>query len=480
MPGAYDAHGNEASLGFVAPLPMMLLCVAGQPAGYENLEVSLTRHTEERYVVDLEGIRRKGVLRVLTRNNSEDYFIASGLERGFQQELAATFAAELGVRVAFVVPRSREQLVDALIGGQGDLIAAGLTITRARGEKVLFTRPVLEAQRVIVTKVGLPKPIRTIDDLAGLTIHTSFRSTAHGDLAQLGARAKLELVDVTDGVEMEEMMRRVAEGLYPATVADSNLVELEVAGGLEIEGTVPIGPVHAKAWAVHPGAPALAEAADAFIGRSKKNGLVKIFYDRYYRTQSKWTKTAHDETIRADKSGAISPYDDLFKRAAAETGLDWRLLAAVGYTESRFDPKAKSAWGAVGVMQVLPSTAKGVGVSSGLEDPAANILAGARYLKRMIAPFEKDEIEMRQRIRFAVASYNAGLGHVLDARKIARDTGLDHNRWFKNVEKALMLKRDRKWHQKTAYGYCRADETTKYVSSVQSRYDVYVRYVPLD
>jgi membrane-bound lytic murein transglycosylase F len=463
----------------VGPLVLALLAANTAADDYSNLQVSLTRHTLERYVADLEEVKRRGVLRVLTRNNSEDYFIARGEERGFQLELARAFAEKLGVRVAFVVPPSRDGMIGALLAGEGDLIATGLTVSSPRAEKVRFTRQVLEAQRVVVTHPLTVKEIATVEDLAQLRLAVSFRSTTYRDALHLQAKSgvQLRLEDVTDGVEMEEMMQRVAQGTYEATIADSNLVDLSRAMGVEVIARLPIGESHPKAWAVHPAAPALAQAADEFVAASKKNGLIRIFYARYYETESKWVKKAHDEELRTDIAGAISPYDRLFKKAAEETGIDWRLLAAVAYTESRFDPKAKSEWGAVGLMQVLPSTAKDLGVTGKLEDPAVNILAGARYLKRLVTLFEKAEIEQRQRIRFAVAAYNAGIGHILDARSLARQTGRDPNRWFQSVEQALMLKTDRKWHEKTKFGYCRAPETVGYVSAVQSRYDVFARHV---
>jgi membrane-bound lytic murein transglycosylase F len=463
----------------VGPLIAALLATSTAADDYSNLQVSLTRHTLERYVADLDEVKKKGVLRVLTRNNSEDYFIARGEERGFQFELARELAKKLGVRIAFVVPPSRDGLINALLEGEGDLIASGLTISPARAEKVRLSRAVLESQRVVVTHPLAVKTIATVEDLAQVRIAVSFRSTTYRDALDLQRRSgvKLALADVDDGVEMEEMMQRVADGKYEATIADSNLVDLSRAMGVEVIGRLPIGEPHQKAWAVHPAAPKLAETVDAFIAESKKSGLINIFYARYYETASKWVKKAHDDDLRTDVAGTISPYDRMFKKAGADTGLDWRLLAAVAYTESRFDAKAKSDWGAVGLMQVLPSTAKSVGVAGRLEDPFNNIMAGARYLKRLVALFEKEEIAQRQRIRFAVAAYNAGIGHILDARTLAKQTGRDPNRWFHSVEEAILLKADRKWHEKTKFGFCRAAETVGYVSAVQSRYDVFARHV---
>ena len=146
----------------VPPLLAALLATGTVAPDYSDLEVSLTRHTLERYVADLNEVNKRGVLRVLTRNNSEDYFIARGEERGFQLELARELAKKLGVRVAFVVPPSREDMIPALLAGEGDLIATGLTITPARAEKVLFTRTVLEAQRVVVTHPLTVKPIVSV------------------------------------------------------------------------------------------------------------------------------------------------------------------------------------------------------------------------------------------------------------------------------------------------------------------------------
>jgi membrane-bound lytic murein transglycosylase F len=160
-------------------------------------------------------------------------------------------------------------------------------------------------------------------------------------------------------------------------------------------------------------------------------------------------------------------------------GIDWRLLAAVAYAESRFDPKAESRFGAKGLMQLLPSTAKRVGVTD-LLDPRKNVLAGARYLERLMKIFADDGVDPRQQIRFALAAYNCGLGHVMDARDIARKIGKDPDRWFNEVEDAMRLKQNPKWHRRTRYGYARARETIAYVSRIQSQYDVFARHVPLE
>jgi membrane-bound lytic murein transglycosylase F len=445
-----------------------------------DLEWNLTRHTRARYSADLEEVKRRGVLRVLTRNNSSAYFVARGTERGFEFELTRAFARKLGVRLAIVVPDRREDLIQQLLNGAGDLVAAGMTRTKARAEKVRFTEPLLEAPRVVATHPLMVKPLERPEDLAGLMIHTSFRSTTFRTARryQEAHGIELNLVDIQDGVEMEEQLARVSSGQYEATIVDTNVLDLAIAAGLDVEPRLPVGPSLPKAWAVHPDATQLLEAADAFVARSKRNGLINIMYARYYRPESLGFRKAQD-AFRADKKGIISPYDDLFRKAGEETGIDWRLLAAVAYAESKFVPSAKSSWGAMGLMQVLPSTARRVGIRNP-QTEWGSIIAGARYLRRLFKFFAGEGVSKRQQVRFALAGYNAGLGHIQDARKLAPLIDKDPNRWFNNVEEALKLKRDRKWHERTRHGYARAGETLAYVSRVQAQYDVFVRHVPLE
>lgn len=473
---------DDHVLGLTALLVLIAQNDVAPARDLSNLEVALTRHTRKRYIGDVEEIKRRGVLRVLTRNSSATYFVAKGAQRGFQFELAQTFADTLGVRLAMVVPPTRDALLEALLAGEGDMIAAGMSHTPARAEKVRFTAPLFSARRVFVTHRHTIKFVESARDLAQFDIHLNFRSTTMGNIrdAQKEAGQPFRLFDVGGEAEMEEMLRRVSAGVYEATVSDLSLVDLAKAGGANVEPRFEMGEPRDKAWAFHPQAVQLAELADKFVRKHRKSGLIRMMYARYFKANSRYAARARNLEYRADADGAISPYDELFKQMAKETGIDWRLLAAVAYSESRFDAQAKSRWGAVGLMQVLPNTAKRVGISVGLERPRNNIRAGARYLRRLARIFEQAGVSKRQQMRFALAAYNAGIGHIFDARLLAEATGRDRNRWFANVEEGLRLKQDRKWHEKTKYGYARASETIKYVSKIQSRYDVYVRHVPLD
>lgn len=172
----------------------------------------------------------------------------------------------------------------------------------------------------------------------------------------------------------------------------------------------------------------------------------------------------------------LSPFDDVIRASARRYGLDWRLVAAQMYQESRFDPEARSWVGAVGLLQVMPRTGAELGFSN-LADPDENIQAGTRYFAQLLERFESD-LPVQQRVRFALAAYNAGLDHVLDARLLAKQKGWDPNRWFRNVEKAMLLLEQARWYRTVRRGYCRGSEPVAYVSHIQTTYDAYARLMP--
>lgn len=417
---------------------------------------------------------------MITRNNSSAYFVARGAELGFQYELAKAFADELGVRVEFVVPPTRSALIDTLLTGGGDMIAAGMTITSTRAERVRFTSPVTSAPRVIATHPHTIKRLDALDDIAQFEIALSFRSTTFQDARNIETQIgrPLRLHDLSNDIEMEEMMQLIASGTYEATIVDADLVDLAQASGVEVASRLDVSAPRDKAWALRPQSGKLHARADAFIRRHRKDGLIRILYSKYFRPESRLARTARETDFRADNHGALSPFDALFQREGKMNAIDWRLLAAVAHTESRFDADAKSRYGAEGLMQLLPRTAKEVGVSTSLLNPKANVEAGARYLRWLTERFEED-LSAEERVRFALAAYNAGLGHVQDARRLAVASGRDPNVWFDEVEQALLLKMNRRWHENTTYGYCRATETVAYVRTVQAQYDLYVKYAPL-
>ena len=226
----------------------------------------------------------------------------------------------------------------------------------------------------------------------------------------------------------------------------------------------------AHGWAVNKQNKELLAAIDAFFDKEYRGVFYNITYKKYFKNKRNIRK---HEKIRAGKTGRISDYDHLFKKFAQRFGFDWRLIAAQAYAESRFDPRARSWVGAKGLMQIMPRTARELGFRNVVK-PRNGVHAGVKYLARMRDRFEP-ELEVVDRNSFALASYNAGYGHVLDARRMAESRGLDANRWSGNVERAMLLLSHPKFAKQARYGYCRGSEPVGYVRKIFEHYQAFTR-----
>ncbi|MGI5862080.1 MAG: transporter substrate-binding domain-containing protein [Myxococcales bacterium] len=451
------------------------------------VEKALTRHADRLFTGDLDEIRKRGALRVLTRNNPVTYFLHRGEQRGFDFELAQMIARQLGVRLEMVVPPSRDQLIPWLLEGRGDMIAASMTVTAQRESQVAFSRPYLFVEEVLVQPASEPR-IASLAELEGREVHVRPSSSYVPTLTALKQRVPgLKLVDAPESAETEELIARVAAGEIPLTAADSHILKAELAyrddiqAGPQVELEAREEPVawddltkgrKRIAFAVRPGNPQLKEYLDAFVAKTYRGLEYNMARKRYFENPR---RIAQAKAERVGEGGRLSPYDELIRKYAAKYGLDWRLMAALAYQESRFDPTVKSWAGAVGLFQLMPSTAREMGFERP-EDPEQGTNAGIRYLSYLLGRFDP-KLPLQQRLRFAMAAYNAGFGHVEDARRLAESLGLNPDRWFGNVEKAMLLLERPEHYRKTRYGYCRGSEPVRYVSEIQNRYDNWVKLV---
>ena len=327
---------------------------------------ALTSHQDERFVGDLDGIKKRGVLRVLTRNNAVSYFIHKGQAFGFEHELMKMVADELGVRLQMVVPPSREQLLPWLLEGRGDVIAASLTITPERKTQVRFSRPYLFADEVLVQRAG--GTVKTLADLKGRTVHvrpsSSYAQSLKGLVDRAGAESEpstFKVADAPEDLEFEELVDQVAKGDIEFTVLDSHLFAVERAYRDDVAEGFALNPEDQKVeigFAVRPGSKKLGAYLDGFVKRKYRGLRYNMAKTRYFENRRGFARAKED---RLEKTGRLSPYDDLIKRYAIRYGLDWRLMAAQAYQESRFDPKAQSWVGAQGLFQVMPATGKSLG-----------------------------------------------------------------------------------------------------------------------
>ena len=444
------------------------------------VERALTEHREQLVTADLEGIRKRGVLRVLTRNSPVTYFLHRGEQAGFDYQMAKLAADALKVRLEVVVPPTYDQLIPWLKEGRGDVIAAALTATEERAKEVAFSKPYLYMDEVLVQRTGAAKPA-SLEELKGRVVHLRRFSSHFASLSALAAHHGFTLVEEPEDMDTETLIDRVARGEIPYTVTDSHILAAERVYRDDVEAalTVPgLGAPSGKdghygiAFAVRQENPKLRAFLDGFVQKTYRGVDYNIARRRYFEGH----RSEVPATMAAGAiDGAISPYDSLVQAYSARYGLDWRLMVAQMFQESRFDPMARSWVGAQGLFQVMPGTGKELGFRK-LEDPDQGIHAGVKYMHQLIGRIAP-EIPFKQRLRFALASYNAGLGHVLDARRLAQEQGLDPNRWFGNVEKAMLLLEKPKYYRRARHGYCRGSEPVKYVSEIQTRYGNYTAVV---
>lgn len=469
-PGASPEDSGVKLAAAKAPLPEE----TAEPDDDELIASALTGHKRQRYLADLDEIKRRGVLRVISRNSSTSYFLHRGAEAGFNYELAKLFADELGVRLEMVIPRAPRDMVPWLLQGRGDLIIGGMPVDAPRASRVHMTRPYMHTAHVVVTRKGRVPALTQLEDLetATLVVHPS--SSAIKRLRRLSQETGLRLTVKAsrETLHNEDLLDEVASGVSDAAVVQKRVatVELMHRDDLEIALELPTGVVE-SAFGVHPEHEQLWQAADDFLRRHYRGTIFNLLYWRYHKKTARAAQARDDELLATN--GRFTEWDEHFKRVAAEHGLDWRLLIAQAFQESRLDPKTVSPYGAQGLMQIMPATGKELGVRDPF-DPVQSIEGGGKYMGKLIARFDEPGVDLKDRIRFALAAYNVGPAHLDDARKLAAAEGLDPNRWFGNVEKALLLLSKPRYFKEARYGYCRGEEPVRYVSQIQSRYDAYV------
>ncbi|MFO7654046.1 MAG: transglycosylase SLT domain-containing protein [Candidatus Krumholzibacteriia bacterium] len=434
---------------------------------------------------DLPAIASSGVVRMITRYNSTSYFIHKGGQAGFDYELFQRYAAQLGLAVQVVIPDPGEDAISLLNSGRGDVVCAGTTYDPQLDRWVAATRPANFVQKVVVLPAADPRPDE-LTALQGLTISVPESSPLRAELRRLRRRDGINLFvhAVSGPVEAEELVARVGRNDLQATVADDVLVRA-VSSYLDGFRMGPaLGEKRPVVWLVRSNSPELRASLNDYLlehirvtadGRERRSRTYGIIYDRYFQDASS-IRGFQEDSDRPDKSGRLSPWDEIVRREAALAGLDWRLVTALMYQESRFMPEAVSSAGALGLMQVMPQFA-GAQTDS-LFDPAANVRAGVRLMRDTFKGFAY--LDSLERLRFTLATYHAGIGHVTDARRLAMDLGRDPNLWEDSLERGLELLMRQRYYSQTRHGFYRGAETVAYVEQILDRYRTYMRLVEAD
>lgn len=416
----------------------------------------------------LEAVKRAGELTLLTYSGTTTYYETAEGPAGFEHDLAKAFADHLGVKLRVIVADKYADVLARLAHGEADFAAANITVTDPHPARFRFTPSYQEIRQQVVYRLGSRRPAK-IEDLAGreIEVQTGTRYAARLQELKQG-HPELQWIEADDR-RPEEHLQMVWEGLLDLTIADSNVVALnrqyfpELQVGFDIEKPEPI------AWAFRRSQDnSLYDAAVTFLEAYRGAGTLAQLTDRYYGPASR-SNFINLTVFRLRVHNRLPLYQQLLIDAGKQYDLDWRVLAAMAYQESYWDPKSISYTGVRGFMMLTRMAAKDLGVTD-RHDAAESIDGGARYLRALLERLP-ERIEFPDRLWLALAAYNVGLYHLEDARILTQRQGGDPDKW-NDVKERLPLLADPKWYTQVRYGYCRGEEPVRFVNRVRVYYDV--------
>ncbi|MDR0960937.1 MAG: transglycosylase SLT domain-containing protein [Mediterranea sp.] len=430
-------------------------------------------------VRDLPQIKESDTLTVLTLYRSTSYFLYRGQDMGFQYELSQQFAKHLGVKLKIEVARNIEELIRMLLAGKGDLVAYNIPITKEWKDSLLYCGEEVVTHQVIVQRSGnRPKPLKDVTELIGKEVYVKpgrYYDRLVNLNAELGGGILIRPV-TADSITTDDLITQVAQKKIDYTVADNDIARLNTTYYPNLNIRLAVSFDQRASWVVRQDCPLLAEAANLWHKENQTSPAYTASMKRYFE----FSKSVPHSPILSLSEGKISHFDPLFKKYAAEIHWDWRLLASLAFTESNFDTTAVSWAGARGMMQLMPATARAMGVPDGKEqNPEESIKAAVKYISITSRSFTS--VPPEDRLNFVLASYNAGVGHVLDAMALASKYGKDPHRWHDNVEKYILLKSNEEYFTDPVvkYGYFRGIETYNFVRDIMARYDNYKKRIKL-
>jgi membrane-bound lytic murein transglycosylase F len=414
----------------------------------------------------LDQIRSSGELRVITRNSPTTfYYGANEAAFGVEYELAQAFADHLGVQLDMVMAEDVWQIVPTLAEHRMDIAAAGLSVADTHGEDIVFGPVYQFVTAQVIYRMGAERP-ESLDDLLGAKLEVRSGSNHVGML--IAARATLPELNWAEngGTSAEALMHRVADGVIDYAIVDSNEFNLLQDYYPEVQVAFDLEQGSSLAWALPHGATDLREEVARFFARIQATGELDQILDRYYLARRDFDFVDQISFVRHLRE-RFPLYQASFAAAERETGIDWRLLAAIAYQESHWDADAVSPTGVKGLMMLTASTAKIMDVKD-RSDPHQSIMGGARYLLRVLEKFP-ERIPSEDRLMMAVAAYNIGFGHVEDARIITESKDGDIDSW-EDVRANLPLLAEEKWYSGLKRGYAQGSVPVQYVDNVLDYY----------
>jgi membrane-bound lytic murein transglycosylase F len=453
---------------------------------------------------DLAEIKERGWLVVLAPYNSTTYFLYRGEPLGYEYELLQTFAKEHGVGLKMIVVTDPKSLFPLLNSGEGDIAADRLIPTEEDKQNVSFTHELYRTEPALVQQAEAPSEAGPVaekalqpgpaDDLpeidiqarlitkptqlAGETVHLPEKSAYRRTLVELSdsISGDIRIVETNGQIQDEALAQKVAKGEVEFTVMQSNLAELKEAEFKNLRVRPIVGRSHSVAWGVRKNAPELMSELNNWIEAKQNGPLFDRLYKKYFIDRRSYKERVESEYLTSS-TGKLCEYDQLLRQYATELNWDWRLLASQAFQESRFKADAHSWAGATGLLQLMPRTAREYGVTNA-RDPEDNVRGAVKFLVWLNDYWSTRIPNEGERLRFILASYNCGAGHVEDARRLTEKYGGNPVSW-NDVSYWLLQKSTQQFYTDPVvkFGFCRGIEPVNYVQLILERFDHYRQFV---
>lgn len=432
---------------------------------------------------DFQEIKDKGELTIITLSSSTSYFIYKDEPMGYDYDLIKSFCDQNNLNLNVKVAENSTRLIEMLENGEGDLIVSPIAIQNNLKDSIIYCGLVQESHQVLV-QVAEEKDsmVTDVTQLIGKEVYVKHNTKYHQRMQNLDTELGNGIIikDIEkDTITDEDLIEMVSLGEIEYTVADEYIAKLNKTYYHNIDISLALSFEQRSSWAVRKDTPLLAKALDEWFAENSKNPNYKSTAKKYFEL----SKLAFNEsdmeamtTLVGDiidlPKGAISPFDNIFKKYAKMAGYDWQLLAAIAFQESRFQTNTASWAGAVGLMGLMPNTAKSFGITSDeLKNPDVNVRTSVGLIRRLDKIFEK-VADPEQKIKFVLAAYNGGNGHIADAQALAKKYGDDPYKWDGSVEKYVELKSNPKYYNDSVCknGYLRSKDVINYVNQVSTNW----------
>lgn len=467
----------------------ILILIIGLGACESDSHQSKTAKQKTKSNKVLNRILEKKKLKAITDYSSVTYLIYRGETIGFQYEMLKDFTDYLGVELEMVVEKDLDKSIRMLNNGEADLLAMGLTVTTDRAMKLEFTNPILTTHQVLVQrKPDNYQKMATADEIESYMLRNQIELSDKTIYVQKGTVYVKRLISLADEIgdtitiiqedkDVEELIQAVSNNEIDYTVADEHIAKVNAKYYNNIDIKTPISFPQKIAWAAKKGQTGITDTINAWLDGYLNSLRSRLIYNKYFRNiRSRRMSQSQYNSFSGDQ---LSPYDDFIKQASKLIDWDWRLLASLIYQESQFKPNVRSWVGAYGLMQLMPETLSHFDLDT-TASPEEQIFAGAKYISYLDQQLPETITDSVERIKFTLASYNSGVGHILDGRRLAEKYGKDSDVWTGHVDHFVYNLSDEFYYHDPVvyYGYTRGEETYNFVIEIMERFEDYKNLIP--